>query len=198
MSKLHASFDQLKAFRKEFDLHIEKHDIVCKKGCSYCCYQFVPVISFEINYIKDAVRKLKPSVKQKVKEQYLRSMQHFIDNTPDVPVVDYKYVNGVYGQLVGKDWIPCPFLVDNECSIYEVRPLTCHLHFQLDDPKLCAANNVRDADVNALNIMGNFVQYCIRLGDFKLVPILMILKDIFEKKRKTKQIEIQKFDQIKK
>ena len=27
---------------------------------------------------------------------------------------------------------PCPFLVDNACSVYDVRPLVCRSHFSFD------------------------------------------------------------------
>lgn len=32
---------------------------------------------------------------------------------------------------------PCPFLVDNNCSIYEYRPINCRTLYTLDDPKYC-------------------------------------------------------------
>ena len=32
---------------------------------------------------------------------------------------------------------PCPFLSENKCSIYKIRPFACRTLFTLDDPKYC-------------------------------------------------------------
>lgn len=193
MAKLLIALDQLKAFKAEFDEQMKKYPIVCKKGCTYCCYQWVPVMSFEVNYIKDAIKNLHPKIRDRVKEQYLQSMQHFMDHTPDRINLTFQEVYKDYAQLVGNHWIACPLLVDDKCSIYEMRPFTCQLHFQLDDWSYCKENNVRDADQSAIQMMGQLVNFLLKTGDFHLVPILYILKDVFEKKRKVKIIESQKY-----
>lgn len=36
---------------------------------------------------------------------------------------------------------PCPFLKNNECSIYESRPFHCRVFATLDDPKFCIGGN---------------------------------------------------------
>lgn len=33
----------------------------------------------------------------------------------------------------------CPFLVENECSIYGIRPFQCRTFFTLDNPKYCSS-----------------------------------------------------------
>lgn len=189
MRKLKISLKQLKLFHEEFDKQIGMLKTVCTKGCASCCYQFVPVMSFEVNYIKDAFRDLKPSIKKKVIEQYQIAMNHFLENTSNKPILTFKEVHGSYAQKVGRDWIACPFLVENQCSIYEVRPFTCQMHFQLDDPQKCKENNVRDTDKKAMQIMARFLEFLLLNGDFYLVSILMILKDVVDKKRVVKEIE---------
>jgi Fe-S-cluster containining protein len=43
---------------------------------------------------------------------------------------------------IRKDYkTPCPFLKQNECSIYEYRPAVCRAFTSVDDPKLCEGNN---------------------------------------------------------
>ena len=197
MGKMQITLENLKAFHDEFDDQISKYKTVCSKGCSHCCYQFVPAMSFEVNYIKDAVKNLKESIKKKVKQQYENAMNHFLQNTPDGKILEYHDVYTDYAKLTGKDWIPCPLLVDDCCAIYAVRPFTCHLHFQLDDPMICKQNNIRDAAPEALQMMGKFMKFLVTTGDMHLVPIIIILKDIFDKKRKIKALPKQKYKQLK-
>lgn len=85
--------------------------VECKPGCSYCCNLRVVAFPFEIVAIyyyltthlsKNAVEECKSRVKeqfQKIKGMTIE--EHFTTN------------------------ITCPLLVDNKCSVYPVRPLSC-------------------------------------------------------------------------
>ncbi len=42
----------------------------------------------------------------------------------------------------------CPFLRDNQCSIYQYRPLACRMFAALDDVKYCIAGNIPHVIVN--------------------------------------------------
>lgn len=77
----------------------------CGKGCSYCCHIPVLVFAGEAATIASAIGR--PAAKLPLR-------------TPET--IDRDAHMGE----------PCPFLVDNACSIYEVRPLTCRLHHSLD------------------------------------------------------------------
>ena len=83
--------------------------IICKKGCSYCCYQNVSTSIGEalllIHHCKD--RKIKINWKQ-VREQ-----------------------NKDWDKLSFKD-MKCPFLAGDECSVYEARPLVCRMYLSVD------------------------------------------------------------------
>lgn len=86
----------------------------CVKGCYHCCYQAVPITSYEACYIGEQIET--PCVK--LKRSNPRDEMSFSDQTP------------------------CTFLINNECSIYKCRPLTCRTHVNFDrDDHWCRYEN---------------------------------------------------------
>ena len=76
----------------------------CARGCGHCCHVSVPISAFEAQYMGDKLG-IKPQV---VTQSKRPKLQDFGSHTP------------------------CPFLANGECSIYEVRPLTCRMHMNFD------------------------------------------------------------------
>lgn len=85
----------------------------CKKGCSYCCYQAVIISDWEADRIAKQVK---------------RKITDFIGYEPEEGGRD-KMVQKYMGK-------PCPFLKANVCSIYEVRPFACRLHYSVAEDAL--------------------------------------------------------------
>ncbi len=73
--------------------------VMCKKGCSNCCKN--PTVPFTepelIGILWYAIEKLKSPLRERVKQR-------------------------LYAHQTS---LECPFLVDDECSVYEMRPLIC-------------------------------------------------------------------------
>lgn len=83
----------------------------CKAGCHHCCRQPCLVADDEIEELIPLVtEEMKPRLKKQA--EYLRSKPSARDQ--------YPYV-------LGKDVAECIFLKEGNCSIYEKRPLVCHL-----------------------------------------------------------------------
>lgn len=78
---------------------VRKDFVACGKGCSDCCKMNVSISKLEARSISEATKR--PFV------DLSDSVQHPVE------------------AFVGK---PCPFLVDEVCSIYEIRPLACRRH----------------------------------------------------------------------
>jgi Fe-S-cluster containining protein len=76
----------------------------CARGCGHCCHVSVPITEFEAQFIADGLGIKAQPVKQSIR----RDLKSFGSHTP------------------------CPFLKNGECSIYEVRPLTCRMHMNFD------------------------------------------------------------------
>lgn len=76
----------------------------CVKGCSHCCYQAIPIASFEARYIGEHIKTSPVELKR--------------SNPRD--------------EMLFSDKTPCPFLNNDNCTIYEFRPLTCRTHVNFD------------------------------------------------------------------
>ena len=80
---------------------------VCKKGCSYCCHVDVGITIIEAQYIALNTGHKYTPVKKRQHKGYHKTKT------------------------------PCPFLVDDNCSIYEFRPLACRMFYSLDSVDFC-------------------------------------------------------------
>lgn len=87
--------------------------LACANGCSHCCYMGVAITEFEARKISDFIGK--PLA---IKGDAFSYMENY-------NVEQYATV-------------PCTFLVNEQCSIYSVRPLACRLHHNLaPDSSVC-------------------------------------------------------------
>ena len=127
----------------------------CRKGCSHCCH-----IAVAINQGEAALIGRKLGIKPaRPENRALEGREKFADKLP-----------------LGYD-NPCPFLKDNECSIYDVRPLACRTHFNMDvDAELCrldmGANGVplyktTDLDLMGLHAVANGNPYRVVVADIR-------------------------------
>ena len=105
-------------------------EIACKNGCSWCCYKQVEVSPLEVFAITNHLE----SKHDKFEINDLISHLTELD----------KITNGLSPLSRLKAKLPCAFLVDNSCSIYEVRPLACRGGNSID-ADLCR-RHVEDMD----------------------------------------------------
>lgn len=78
---------------------VREQFVACGKGCSDCCKMNVSISKLEARLISQETKR---------------------------PFVDLSEpIHHPVEAFVGK---PCPFLVDEACSIYEIRPLACRRH----------------------------------------------------------------------
>ncbi len=96
-----------KLFLSQFDAKLEcffnkySEYIYCKKGCCYCCQEGdYPISELELQYLMQGYINLDNSKKLSIQENITNIKK-------------------------GKQ---CPFLLNNECSIYDYRPIICRVH----------------------------------------------------------------------
>lgn len=112
--KLHQVIDKI---IEEDKLDLPK-EVSCKKGCSICCHLNVVVTNDEADLLFEKYDK---SQDEKLKRQA-------------AVTDDLKYPS-----ILGYSDAACVFLKDNECSVYEDRPMACRSYRVISDPDECDA-----------------------------------------------------------
>ena len=91
--------------------------VPCRKGCSACCHMPVEITKSEAELIGNAISR---------KPEHLSPGHHKLASS-----------------LHSRPDTPCPFLINNACSIYENRPIVCRNHTVLDVDNLsCSFENM--------------------------------------------------------
>ncbi len=86
----------------------------CKKGCAFCCHQPVFAVTHEMLFLKDFISQNSPRNKQdafieRSREKSLLTLNKSIEEQQKIKFA-------------------CPFLENNTCSVYEVRPMACRIY----------------------------------------------------------------------
>jgi Fe-S-cluster containining protein len=92
---------------------LEPH-VACKPGCSHCCHMNT------IIYEHEAIRLAEVSGRKMAR-------------------LPFRPRNVAFAEGTRFSGTPCPFLVENRCSVYDDRPLVCRTHHSLrEDASLCS------------------------------------------------------------
>jgi len=91
-------------------VHVEQ-GVQCKKGCSYCCHFRVDVSANEVFAISDYMKSKLSD------EDFDRHLEKAKENKKKMAMLSQSK------RIVTN--VACPLLVDNACSIYEMRPAMC-------------------------------------------------------------------------
>jgi Fe-S-cluster containining protein len=99
--------------------------LACKAGCDYCCHYKIEVTPAEVLTIQQhVVRHFKPEQIQQVMAQARR-------NVAEAKGLSRQAQTGINQR--------CAFLLNQQCSIYEVRPSNCR-SYHATDVKVCEAS----------------------------------------------------------
>lgn len=134
--------------------------ITCHKGCSFCCAQFIPASLQECEAI---VYNLYQN--EVVFTAFLEAYSRWITEVGKNKDLFYR-IGQLHNEMVTSGFskgsqqafineaalfndlnIPCPFLIDEACSIYEVRPWTCASYFATTPGEWCNPLNPQKAKV---------------------------------------------------
>ena len=119
--------------------------ISCQKGCAACCRQMIPVSPPEAFSLVKAIKGLPEDCQTRIKHNLattkkrlqntglLTALQDFADSPSQHSDDDLESLNRAYYALR----LPCIFLENEVCSIYEQRPAGCRGHLVTSPPELC-------------------------------------------------------------
>ena len=135
--------------------------ITCRKGCQPCCVHYVDAgiqeaeaivyYLYQNESVLNNFLQAYPAWREKVKQSGdpFRNMVHQWEKTADGKWRDKKIIQGGLGALYEHNTanIPCPFLDNYVCSIYEVRPYVCAGCFATTPAEMCKPVNRNKARI---------------------------------------------------
>ena len=156
MAKKKANLEYLQTLLKK-KIEDEGKTITCKEGCSFCCSLYIEANLQECEsivyylYQHDSILSgyldRYPAWREKIRQNgdLHKQCGHYWDRDFEglkkqeaLEVLDgFKEENERY-RLQN---LPCPFLVNNLCSIYEVRPYVCAVYVSTSPPQWCDISN---------------------------------------------------------
>ncbi len=177
----------VKLFYSELDEELSKINTVCLKGCSYCCYHPIYVTQLEGSYVEDhLITNIGLSLFETIQGQWLEwynkcERRNLFFNYPEFHIKERIDRDNKYYMSD----IKCPFLINRECTIYDVRPIICRTYFVKKNPEYCKSR--LEPDKEALDIFSKAFDYMVNLHkpDYRHNPFLFLLpgnmEDLFLK-----------------
>lgn len=115
--------------------------ISCGPKCGVCCCQMVPLSPPEAFYLVELLDSLDSSHRQVLLERFEAMVSELKkrDMVDELLAPDY---SDDLGLAIAKEYfclrMPCPFLVEQSCSIHPNRPVACREYNVTSPPELCA------------------------------------------------------------
>ena len=128
-----------------FGAALSKRDgrpVSCTKGCGACCRQVVPIAPAEARRVAALVEEMPEPRRSVVKGRFAEAWRR-IEEAGLLPALEGRGPRTPGGAVevglaVFRLGIPCPFLEEESCSIYEERPIACREYLVSSLPVHCA------------------------------------------------------------
>lgn len=154
--------------------------ISCRKECSYCCFHYVAVPLAHgiviVDYLYNSRELLKKFIDNYKK---WRHKGYDVSNSNDhtriqafsssMAIDDIIEVTRPFSMRYLEMGIPCPFLVNNSCSIYAVRPLPCSGQYSVSPPEWCNTATDKEAEIYQVVPDDDDLMKILQLGDPQLM-----------------------------
>ena len=114
--------------------------VSCRKGCSACCYQLVPVTEAEAYSIAALVESMPEERRKRVLFRFADTKGKLKDAAlwdaiSSIRTAGPEHFNLAMAYLRAR--VACPFLEEDACSIHADRPISCREYMVSSDPKWC-------------------------------------------------------------
>ncbi len=97
---------------------LQRQKIDCKKGCSWCCYQPVFALNYELDYLNAFI-----------KRKFTKSNLEIIRKNAHIKK---EKLDGLESEAILKSKHACPLLQNGVCSAYQARPVACRIYLSTD------------------------------------------------------------------
>jgi Fe-S-cluster containining protein len=162
---------------------------VCQRGCPWCCYQSVEILNWEEPLISQYIGE---KIRGEIKETIGKNLENWFDffdritiGKAELTMHDaFVFIN----RQQAKERIPCPFLTNNECSIYKVRPLSCRCHIAIENPEKCIVNPLLDSTIESEHYRKKVASDIVRNVPTTLRLLAFVVAPYFGIEHRTKPI----------
>ncbi|MBX7104954.1 MAG: YkgJ family cysteine cluster protein [Gemmataceae bacterium] len=128
--------------------------ISCGPGCAQCCRLAVPIAQHEARHIAAVVDQLPEPRQSVIRGRFADAIRRADEAGLGETIRRSDSLTTEELHSLTRDYfvaqIPCPFLDDESCSIYEQRPATCREYVVTTPAENCA--KVTDREVNPVRI----------------------------------------------
>lgn len=152
--------------------------VSCAKGCATCCFQHISAPAAHCIAVVDFLYEKEPVLAQflnnyKSWEEKAGNLSGEIDTAYNAAIDPlHTLISGASGQALSRSYfeqrIPCPFLVDSACSIYEVRPICCAAHRAVTPREWCDPADTHDVHTYEAVPAGPDLQELVGLAPLRL------------------------------
>ena len=116
--------------------------ISCGPRCGACCRQLVPISDVEARHLAGLVQALPDEARHGVERRFVAAAERFaelglLERLHDAVTLDEREERRRLGLEYFAAGVPCPFLVDESCSIHADRPLACREYLVTSPPERC-------------------------------------------------------------
>ena len=159
-------------------------EISCKAGCGACCRQAVPLAEIEAFQIAELVENLPEPRRAEMKERFENAAAHFAKIGWFERLTECAGKSKAEQEKVILEYfhegVPCPFLIDESCSIHADRPLICREYLVTSPAENCA--NPSAEGVKLIEIPAKSSKTVRKIGQTKpfagldFIPLVLSLK----------------------
>lgn len=117
VQEMHRMVDEVIAYFSAF-AESKNQSPDCKKGCSWCCYQPVFALSYELDILHEYLER--NFAAKEMEAVYMRAASK------------RSKLDGLKGETLLNSKVACPLLVNDSCMAYEARPVACRIYLSSD------------------------------------------------------------------
>jgi Fe-S-cluster containining protein len=103
--------------------------ISCKAGCGACCSQIIPISVTEARRLAEVIAESPPARRDALKARFARTKKRFEEAGLWARIEAHASLEDAEVIALAEPYfaldVPCPFLENQRCSVYEDRPLVC-------------------------------------------------------------------------
>ena len=123
--------------------------VSCREGCSACCYHPVPITPVEARMLAEWIEGQSEDRRAELRERFQRTAAKLEDAGIARSVRDLsgRVVAGALHEMGLKYFalgVPCPFLENDRCCAYEVRPLRCREYMVVSPAENCREPELKE------------------------------------------------------